>query len=100
MEFHSAVVKKKFFKTHEANENVQGLDGTKKSLNLMRQINLTKKDPQQWRKLASLVPTKNARWIKALSHGAIFLAICNAILLLVDVKLANTRFHHSLLVYS
>ena len=31
--------------------------------------------------------------IKALSHGAIFLATCNAILLLVDVKLANTRFH-------
>ena len=29
--------------------------------------------------------------IKALLHGAIFLATCNAILLLVDVKLANTR---------
>ena len=39
-------------------------------------------------------------YIKALSHGAIFLATCNAILLLVDVKLANTRFHHSLLIYS
>ena len=37
---------------------------------------------------------------KALSHGAIFLATCNAILLLVDVKLANTRFNHSLLIYS
>ena len=37
---------------------------------------------------------------KALSHGAIFLATCNAILILVDVKLANTRFHHSLLIYS
>ena len=36
--------------------------------------------------------------IKALSHGAIFLATCNAILLLVNVKLANTRFHHSLLI--
>ena len=36
--------------------------------------------------------------IKALSHGAIFLATCNAILLLIDVKLANTRFHHSLLI--
>ena len=36
--------------------------------------------------------------IKALSHGAIFLATCNAILLLVDVKLANTLFHHSLLI--
>ena len=31
--------------------------------------------------------------IKALSHGAIFLATCNAILLLVDVKLANTGLH-------
>ena len=38
--------------------------------------------------------------IKVLSHGAIFLATYNAILLLVDVKLANTRFHHSLLIYS
>ena len=38
--------------------------------------------------------------LKALSHGAIFLATCNAILLLVDVKLANTRFHHSLRIYS
>ena len=38
--------------------------------------------------------------LKALSHGAIFLATCNAILLLVDVKLANARFHHSLLIYS
>ena len=33
--------------------------------------------------------------LKVLSHGAIFLATCNAILLLVDTKLANTRFHHS-----
>ena len=30
--------------------------------------------------------------LRALSHGAIFLAICNAILFLVDVKLANTMF--------
>ena len=28
----------------------------------------------------------------------IFLATCNAILLMVDVKLVNTRFHHSLLI--
>ena len=35
--------------------------------------------------------------LKALSHGAIFLATCNAILILGDVKLANTSFHHSLL---
>ena len=38
--------------------------------------------------------------LKALSHGAIFLATCNAILLLGDVKLAKTCFHHSLLKYS
>ena len=38
--------------------------------------------------------------IRALSHGAIFLATCKAILLLVDAKMANTRFHHSLLIYS
>ena len=35
---------------------------------------------------------------KALSHGAIFLATCNAILLLEDEKLENSCFHHSLLV--
>ena len=35
----------------------------------------------------------------ALSHGAIFLATYNAILLVGDVKLANTCFHHILLVY-
>ena len=34
---------------------------------------------------------------KALSHDAIFRATCNAILPLVDVKLANTSFNHSLL---
>ena len=33
----------------------------------------------------------NPPCIKALSHGAIFLATCNAILPLADVKLANTR---------
>ena len=38
--------------------------------------------------------------VKALSHGAIFLATCNAILLLGDVQLANTCFHHSLPIYS
>ena len=45
---------------------------------------------------------KNNLWsctFKALSHGAIFHATCNAILLLVDVKLANTSFHHSLAKY-
>ncbi len=37
---------------------------------------------------------------KAMSHGAIFLATCNAILLLRDVNLANTRLHYILLMYS
>ena len=36
---------------------------------------------------------------KALSDSAIFVAACNAILLLGDVKLANTCFHHSLPIY-
>ena len=38
--------------------------------------------------------------IKAMSHGALFLATCNAILLLRDVNLANTRLHYILLMYS
>ena len=33
----------------------------------------------------------------AVSHGAIFLATCNAILLLRDVNLANTHLHYVLL---
>ena len=33
-------------------------------------------------------------------HMVFKVSTCNAILLLVDVKLANTRFHHSLLIYS
>ena len=37
--------------------------------------------------------------LKALSHGAIFLATCDQIVLLGDVKLANTSFHHRLLIY-
>ena len=39
---------------------------------------------------------------KALSHGAIFLQLATLFYscLLVDVKLANTRFHHSLLIDS
>ena len=36
--------------------------------------------------------------LKALSHDAIFVATCNAILLLGDVKLAHTSFHQSLLM--
>ena len=35
-----------------------------------------------------------------MSHGAIFLATCNAILLLRDVNLANTRLRYILLIYS
>jgi hypothetical protein len=38
--------------------------------------------------------------LKAMLHGAIFLATCNAILLLRDVKLPNTSFHHTLLMFS
>ena len=38
-------------------------------------------------------------FLKALSHDAIFLATCNAILLLGDAKLANASFHQSLLIY-
>ena len=34
-------------------------------------------------------------YLKALLHGAIFHATCNAILPLGDVKLANLCFHHS-----
>ena len=37
--------------------------------------------------------------IKAMSLSAIFLATCNAILHLGDVKLVNTSFHYSLLIY-
>ena len=36
--------------------------------------------------------------LKALSHGAIFLATCNAVVFFVDVKLANISFYHSLLI--
>ena len=39
-------------------------------------------------------------FVKAMSHGAIFLATCNAILLLRDINLANTRLHYILLMYS
>ena len=35
-----------------------------------------------------------------MSHGAIFLATCNTILLLRDVNLANTRLRYILLMYS
>ena len=38
--------------------------------------------------------------IKAMLHGAIFLATCNAILLLRDVKLSNTSLHYTPLMFS
>ena len=37
---------------------------------------------------------------KAMLHGAIFLATCNAILLLRDVKLPNTSLHYIPLMFS
>jgi hypothetical protein len=37
---------------------------------------------------------------KAMLHGAIFLATCNAILLLRDVKLPNTSLHCTPLMFS
>jgi hypothetical protein len=40
------------------------------------------------------------RWHKAMLHGAIFLATCNAILLLRDVKLPNTSIHYTPLMFS
>ena len=38
--------------------------------------------------------------LKAMLHGAIFLATCNAILLLRDVKLPNTSLHYTPLMFS
>jgi hypothetical protein len=37
---------------------------------------------------------------KAMLHGAIFLATCNAILPLRDVKLPNTSLHYTPLMFS
>jgi hypothetical protein len=39
-------------------------------------------------------------YVKAMLHGAIFLATCNAILLLRDVKLPNTSLHYIPLMFS
>jgi hypothetical protein len=38
--------------------------------------------------------------LKAMLHGAIFLATCNAILLLRDVKLPNRSLHYTPLMFS
>jgi hypothetical protein len=43
---------------------------------------------------------KNCIRLKAMLHGAIFLATCNAILLLRDVKLPNTSLHYTPLMFS
>jgi hypothetical protein len=43
---------------------------------------------------------ENQTEVKAMLHGAIFLATCNAILLLRDVKLPNTSFHYTPLMFS
>jgi hypothetical protein len=43
---------------------------------------------------------KFALCLKAMLHGAIFLATCNAILLLSDVKLPNTSLHCTPLMFS
>ena len=40
-------------------------------------------------------PEQKSLRIKAMLHGAIFLATCNAILLLRDVKLPNTSLHYT-----
>jgi hypothetical protein len=37
---------------------------------------------------------------KAMIHGAIFLATCNAVLFLRDVKLPNTSLHYTSLMFS
>ena len=62
--------------------------------------NISKKHCSIYWKFKGMIQNNMYDALKAVSHGAIFLATCNAILLLVDVKLANTRFHHSLLIYS
>jgi hypothetical protein len=38
--------------------------------------------------------------VKAMLHGAIFLATCNAILLLRDIKLPNTSLPYTPLMFS
>ena len=44
--------------------------------------------------------SENMHGLKAMLHGAIFLATCNAILLLRDVKLPNTSLHYTPLMFS
>ena len=47
-----------------------------------------------------VIEDKNLHELKAMLHGAIFLATCNAILLLRDVKLPNTSLHYTPLMFS
>jgi hypothetical protein len=42
----------------------------------------------------------HTKTLKAMLHGAIFLATCNAILLLRDVKLPNTSLRYTPLMFS
>ena len=44
--------------------------------------------------------SKDCTSVKAMLHGAIFLATCSAILLLRDVKLPNTSLHYTPLMFS
>ena len=43
---------------------------------------------------------RNFDSVKAMLHGAVFPATCNAILLLRDVKLPNTSLHYTPLMFS
>jgi hypothetical protein len=43
---------------------------------------------------------ENQTEVKAMLHGAIFLATCNAILLLRNVKLPNPSLHYPPLMFS
>jgi hypothetical protein len=47
-----------------------------------------------WKNMLMEIIDKHAP-LKAMLHGAIFLATCNAILLLRDVKLPNTSLHYT-----
>jgi hypothetical protein len=70
-------------------ENQDGLRKPVEVPNYLRETkycNISGKRPFVWKLLESL---------KAMLHGAIFLATCNAILLLRDVKLPNTSLHYT-----
>jgi hypothetical protein len=54
----------------------------------------TRKHGENKLKMSALIKLET-RTVKAMLHGAIFLATCNAILLLRDVKLPNTSLHYT-----